>query len=71
MIELWLADVIILSVMFGIVLLLLIAFKGHDLCHRNKYVGLIFLFISLNVFGLIWGINILSKSKQNNISPQS
>ncbi|WJG71262.1 hypothetical protein SIXOD_v1c26390 [Spiroplasma ixodetis Y32] len=36
MIEQWLADVIVLSVMFGIVFLVLITCKGHDLCHREK-----------------------------------
>lgn len=85
MIELWLADVIILSVMFGLVFLLLITCKGHDLCHRQKKMGILLMFISLNFFGLFWANKIFKKenqnfkfldifkrkTKQNNISPKS
>lgn len=71
---LWLADVIIVSTIIGIILLTIIACKGHDLCNRNKLLGLFFLFISLNIFGFIWGILILNKDKkqleENNISQQ-
>ncbi|WP_342277148.1 hypothetical protein [Spiroplasma endosymbiont of Nebria brevicollis] len=74
--ELWLADVIIVSTIIGIILLTIIACKGHDLCHRNKPLGLIFMFISLNIFGFIWGILILgnektiTKNKEKVITPQ-
>ncbi len=46
MIEQWLADVIVLSVMFGIVFLVLITCKGHDLCHREKngYIFYVYIF---------------------------
>ncbi len=52
MIELWLADLIILSVMFGLVFLLLITCKGHDLCHRQKngYISYV------HIFKLFWFI---------------
>ena len=61
MIEQWLADVIVLSVMFGIVFLVLITCKGHDLCHREKKMGIFFMFISLNFFGLFWAYKIYKK----------
>ncbi|WP_342267079.1 hypothetical protein [Spiroplasma endosymbiont of Villa modesta] len=65
MIELWLADVIILSVMFGLVFLLLITCKGHDLCHRQKKMGIFFMFISLNIIGLFWANKIFKKENPN------
>ncbi len=36
MIEQWLTDIIVLSVIFGIIFLILITCKGHDLCHKEK-----------------------------------
>lgn len=85
MIEQWLADVIVLSVMFGIIFLILITCKGHELCHRQKKSGILLMFISLNFFGLFWANKIFKKEnsnykfwdivkkkpKQNNITPQS
>lgn len=61
MIEQWLTDIIVLSVIFGIIFLTLITCKGHDLCHKEKKIGILFLFISLNFFGLFWACKIYKK----------
>lgn len=41
---------------------------GITLCNSNNALGILLLFLTLNVFGLIIGISLLyTKNKQNNI----
>lgn len=48
----------------GLVIIILITIKGLILCYENNALGILLLFISLNVFGLITGIAILWNNKR-------
>lgn len=48
----------------GLIIIILITIKGLKLCYNNNGFGVLLLFISLNVFGLITGIAILWNNKK-------
>ncbi|WJG69925.1 hypothetical protein [Spiroplasma ixodetis] len=48
----------------GLITIILITIKGLILCYENNALGLLLLFISLNLFGLITGVGILWNNKK-------
>uniref|UniRef100_UPI0020792BB4 hypothetical protein n=1 Tax=Spiroplasma endosymbiont of Lariophagus distinguendus TaxID=2935082 RepID=UPI0020792BB4 len=48
----------------GLITIILITIKGLMLCYKNNAFGLLLLFLSLNLFGLITGIAILWNNKK-------
>ncbi len=60
-----LAFVILFSLSIIIPIFVVGIYQGKKKCYNNNAMGVLILFIFLNIFGLIWGLSILYNYRHN------
>lgn len=61
----YLALIILLSLSIIIPIFVVGIIQGKKKCYKNDAMGVLILFIFLNIFGLIWGLAILYNYRHN------
>ncbi len=56
--------IIILLIIIGIFVWIILTIMGLYMCNDNNALGIVFLFITLNLIGLLLGISIIYNKKQ-------